>query len=430
MQMTPFSTQPEPVLAVAAFRGNDKWAVIGMLWFVVIFNYADRQAISSVFPLLRQQLHLTDVQLSVLGSCFMWTYAAFGPFAGWIGDRLSRKWIIVGSLMFWSSVTAGTAISTHFSHLVLFRTLGGLGEAFYFPAAMSMVSDYHSRTTRSRAMSLHQSGVYVGTIVGASLSAAIAEHYGWRASFALLGGCGILLGCILALTLREPIRGMSEEEDADCPPASHTSAWLAFREILRNPHAIGLIVIFMGTNFVSAIFLVWLPTFLYQKFHMSLTMAGLNSVLYMQMASFVGVLCGGAMADALARGRWGGRVLTQSIGLFGGTPFLFFIGYVASPLLLVLALIGFGYFKGIYDSNIFASLYDVIPFEHRAAMAGVANSLGWIGGSLGPIALALITLHIGMSAAISANAVIYLALGLFMLFSALRMNALGRPQRL
>jgi MFS family permease len=208
------------------------------------------------------------------------------------------------------------------------------------------------------------------------------------------------------------------------------STWGAFREILHNPHAVMLIFIFMGTNFVSAIFLVWLPTFLYQKFHMSLAAAGLNSVLYMQVASFIGVLCGGLMADIIARGRWGGRVLTQAIGLFCGAPFLFFTGYVTSPVLLVIALIGFGYFKGIYDSNIFASLYDVIPFERRAVMAGLANSLGWLGGSLGPITLALVIPRFGMSAAISGNAVIYLLLGALMLFCATRMNALGYPKYL
>src|ERR1041384_1309887 len=129
-----------------------KWAVVAMLWFVCMFNYADRQAIFSVFPVLKTQFNLTDVELGVVGSSFMWMYALFGPVAGWLGDRFPRKMLIIGALIFWSAATAATALCHTFWQLTLVRSLGGLGEAFYFPAAMSLISDYHGSDTRSRAM--------------------------------------------------------------------------------------------------------------------------------------------------------------------------------------------------------------------------------------------------------------------------------------
>src|SRR5436305_3124967 len=129
----------------AAPRSNYKWAVVAMLWFVCFFNYADRQAIFSVFPLLKSEMTLSDVQLGIVGGAFMWVYAAALPLAGLVGDRVPRKALILGGLVFWSLVTLATATATRYGHLVLFRALEGLGEAFYFPASMSLISDYHGR---------------------------------------------------------------------------------------------------------------------------------------------------------------------------------------------------------------------------------------------------------------------------------------------
>ena len=184
-----------------------------MLWFVCLFNYADRQAIFSVFPLIKAQMGLDDVQLGWVASSFMFVYALAGPFAGMVGDQLSRKTIILGGLIFWSLVTIATALSTKYWHLLLFRALEGLGEAFYFPASMSLLSDYHGKETRSRAMSWHQSSVYAGTIAGGTLAGYLAERVGWRSGFLLFGSLGVLLGFVLLAMLKEPARGRSEPAD-------------------------------------------------------------------------------------------------------------------------------------------------------------------------------------------------------------------------
>src|SRR5688572_19806766 len=148
-----------------------KWAVVGMLWCVCVLNYADRQAIFSVFPKLQQEFGFDKVQLGLIGSAFMWVYAAGAPFAGFAGDVARRKDLILGGCIFWSAVTVMTGWCSKLWHFITVRAAEGLGETFYFPASMSMASDYHGPKTRSRALSFHQSSVYIGTIGGSWIGA-------------------------------------------------------------------------------------------------------------------------------------------------------------------------------------------------------------------------------------------------------------------
>ncbi len=145
------------------------WAVVAMLWFICFFNYADRQAIAAILPALEDEFGFTKSQLGLIGAAFMWVYALTAPFAGGVGDRTSRKLLILGGLYVWSIITGFTAACSKLWQFVFVRGAEGLGETFYFPASMSLVSDYHSKRTRSRAMSLHQTSVYAGTIGGADL---------------------------------------------------------------------------------------------------------------------------------------------------------------------------------------------------------------------------------------------------------------------
>src|SRR5215831_4472978 len=146
--------------------GTYKWWVVFMLWFVCFFNYADRQAVFSVFPKLKQEYGFDKVQLGLIGSAFMWVYAFGAPVAGLVGDRLRRKDLILGGCLFWSAITVMTGWCSKLWQFVTVRAAEGFGETFYFPASMSLVSDYHGPGTRSLAMSCHQSSVYIGTIGG------------------------------------------------------------------------------------------------------------------------------------------------------------------------------------------------------------------------------------------------------------------------
>lgn len=388
---------------------NYKWWVVAMLWVVCFFNYADRQAIFSVFPLLKSEMKLTDVQLGIVGSSFMWVYAGFGWLAGLIGDRLRRKAVIIGGLIFWSVITIATALSKNYTHLVIFRALEGFGEAFYFPASMSLLSDYHQSDTRSRAMSFHQSSVYAGTIAGGTLAGVLGQYYGWRSSFYLFGSFGVLYGIVLLLLLREPLHSQERNQ------VKEGSMTDAVSELFSNKMVLVLTAVFVGANFVAMIFLTWMPSFLNRKFNMSLAMAGLSGTAYLQIASVLGVISGGILADKLIRRYRGGRMLTQAIGLLLGVPFIFLAGWTLSVPVLILALIGFGYFKGFYDANIWASLHDVVRPERRASAVGFMNSIGWFGGGIAPVAIAAASDRYGMSACISANSLVYLFFGLLLL---------------
>jgi len=390
-----------------------KWAVVALLWLVCFFNYADRQAIYSVFPLLKTEMGLSDVQLGVVGASFMWVYAAAAPLAGIAGDRLARKTLVVCGLIFWSLITIATALSTQYSHLVVCRALEGLGEAFYFPASMSMLSDYHGTETRSRAMAIHQSSVYAGTIAGGTAAGMMGQAYGWRSSFYLFGLLGCALGLALIVCLREPRR---ESVDA----RKRGTAPFGVDHVQKGPYpffepmVLILMAVFVGANFVAAIVLTWMPSFLSRKFGMSLGAAGFSSTAYLQIASVLGVITGGILADRFARRHRGGRMMTQAIGLLAGVPFIFVTGWTLSVPVLILAMAGFGYFKGLYDANIWASLHDVVPADRRATAVGVMNAVGWIGGGFAPVAIALAAQRYGMSASISASSVIYLVVGLLL----------------
>ena len=387
-----------------------RWWLIAMLWCVCFCNYADRQAISSIFPLLRSDLLLNDLQLGIIASSFMWMYAVAGPVAGWLSDRVSPRSVILSALIFWSAVTAGTAVCHSFGTMVVFRTLGGLGEAFYFPAAMALIGLYHSAATRSRAMALHQSSVYAGTIGGGVLSATIAQSHGWRSSFVVFGVAGVLLGLVLLLLLRRPpARALATETNTD------QNFLHGVRDTLRSSRVVTLIAVFIGANFVAVVFLTWLPTYLFTKFHLSLARAGFSSTAYLQMASVTGVLLGGVLGDRFAVRRVGGRQMIQAFGLLMGVPFIFITGWSLSMAGLIAGMIGFGFFKGMYDANLWASLYDVIPVERRGVAAGTMNSLGWLGGGFAPILIAAAAGRFGMSACLSATSAIYLCLGLVLL---------------
>jgi len=388
-----------------------KWVVVALLWLVCFFNYADRQAIYSVFPLLKSEMHLTDVQLGIVGASFMWVYAAAAPLAGAIADRFARKTIVIGGLIAWSLITVATALSTEYSHLVVFRALEGLGEAFYFPASMSMLSDYHGPGTRSRAMAIHQSSVYAGTIAGGSVSGAMAQALGWRSSFYLFGTVGAVLGLVLILWLREPARGT--------PTESRRSA-AGVTMILRMPMVLILMAVFVGANFVASIVLTWMPSFLYTKFGMSLAAAGFSSTAYLQIASVGGVITGGVLADRLARRVRAGRMIIQALGLLAAVPFVVVTGWTLSVPILIAALVGFGYFKGFYDANIWASLHDVVPVERRATAVGLMNAVGWIGGGIAPVAIAVASERYGMSASISASAAVYVVAGSLLVLGSLK----------
>ena len=394
-----------------------------MLWFICFFNYADRMAINAVSTVLKAEYHFNNEQFGLIASAFMYVYALSAPLAGQVGDRFPRKLLILGGLFVWSAVTGATAFCRTLYQFVFVRATEGLGETFYFPATMSLVADYHTKKTRSLAMGLHQTSVYAGTIGGTTLAGLLAENYGWKSPFMVFGLCGIVLGLVLAIFLREPARNEAERlesgsvEQESAPPA--IPIWQFLGELVRTPTAVLLIAAFFGANSVGLVFMTWMPNYLSENFGMALAKAAFVSTFYQQMASVVGSTLGGALADRARRRHPGGRILTQALGALFGIPFIYLAGLTTSSHELIVYLTLIGLAKGVYDANIWASMYDVVHPTRRATMLGLANMIGWFGAGCGTYGFGLATSrwNISMGQALSSTAAIYAVVAVLLLIA-------------
>lgn len=437
-----------PSTKSASIRSSDdlpspayKWWVVAMLWFICFFNYADRMAISAIMPILRDEYGFTNTERGHIGSAFMWVYALTAPFAGLVVDRFARKRIILVGLYVWSVVTGFTALCSQVWQFVLVRGLEGLGETFYFPASMSLVSDYHDRRTRSRAMGLHQTSVYAGTICGAWVTGWLAELYGWQVPFVAFGVAGCALGFVLARFIREPTRDEAEhafaaEQGVPRPPlaARNTPKWRELpREILQTavdlgrmavqlcqrPTALCLMAGFIGANCVAMVILFWMPTLLNEQFQMDIVSAAFTATFYIQTASMFGATIGGFGADALRRRSLGGRIYIQALALLCGAPFILLFGWTEQTAALIGAMVCFGVCKGIYDANIWAGLYDFVPAERRGSAVGLMNMLGWVGGAIGVEMVGFAADRgVTLGEAIASTAGIYLLVAVLLAFAA------------
>jgi MFS family permease len=403
------------------------WIVVGLLWLCGFFNYADRQALTAVFPAIEREFKPSDRALGALASAFMLVYSLTSPLTGYAVDLLSRRLLIPAGLAFWSLICAATALPRSFFQLLVLRGAEGLGESFYFPASMSVLADFHGPRTRSRAMSIHQTSVYLGTAGGWYLGGLLGERFGWRSPFWVLGLSGTAYALVLAICLVEPLRGGADDEHnrartgrpsgpdpSDCLTGSLVER---IARIVNNRTAALLLVVFLAANFVATTFLAWLPAYVSRSFKLGLTDSAQTSVFW-ALASLPGAVCGGALADWARRRYRGGRIRVQSLGLGLAAPFVLLAGVTTSVPILVIALVGAGICKGMYDANIFASLYDVIRPSDRGTGAGLMNTIGWIGGSMAPIVVGLVSDRVGLGIPIASTAALYLVGGVLAFLAA------------
>lgn len=385
-----------PAVTRAALRSRTespayKWELVALLWVAFFLHQGDRQIYNVVIPLIKKGLDLNDVQVGIVGSVFTFVYGALVPVAGFAGDALRRKWIVVVSLVVFSAGTLCTGFSSGLIWLVIFRSVAtGGGEAFYYPAATSLLAQYHPQT-RAQALSIHQTALYVGIIASGYLAGEIGERWGWRATFFTFGFAGLAWSLVVLARLRDT----AQERPAE---ATSTRVPLGFvlRYILSRPSVWLLTLAFGAMVYVNVGYLTWTPTFLHENFSLSLRNAGFSSMFYHNVAAFIGVLAGGKITDHLARTRRWVRMGANFAGLLLGAPFIYWLGHASSAGEAYVALACFGLFRGIYDSNLFASLFDVIEPRLRASATGLMLSFAFIVGSLAPTVLGSMKMKEGM----------------------------------
>jgi sugar phosphate permease len=390
-----------------------RWELIVLLWCAYFFNQADRQIYNNLLPLIEQDLGLTKTQLGLVASVFTFVYGVMVPLGGYAGDVLRRKWVIITALLVWSTATLLTGLSTGLLALIVFRGAAtGGGEAFYYPPANSLIGQFHHQT-RALAMAIHQTSLYVG-IIASFLAGYVGEAFGWRNAFYLFGGFGILVAIVMLFRVEDtPQETAGTEKDG--PGATRIPVGLVLHEIFRKPTVLFLCVAFASQVFVNVAYLTWMPTFLSEKYGLSVTAASFLALFCHHAAAFVGVVGGGRLSDRLARSRRNARMQFEYIGLLLGAPFIVLMGRADNLYVCLAALAGFGLFRGVYDSNLFAAPFDLVAPRFRSSLVGVMLSFAFIVGASAPVLLGWGQGYLGMSNAIALLGAVYVIGGVSVL---------------
>ncbi|HQK70285.1 MAG TPA: MFS transporter [Bacteroidales bacterium] len=381
-----------------------KWELVVLLSISFFFNQADRQIFNVVLSSIRDDLGLSDANMGLIASVFILVYALMVPVGGLLGDRIKKKHVIVFSLLFWSVSTLLTGLSFTLIQLIILRSVAtGGGESFYAPSANALICEYHDET-RSTALSIHQAASYLGVVASGFLTGLIADHFGWRFAFYLFGGFGIILAAILFVRIKD--NPFSNIPDTQAKKKIRVNELL--KVFFKKPTAILLTLAFAGMIFVNVSFLTWMPTFLHEKFNFSLSRAGFDSTFYHFLAAFFGVMAGATLADKLGQRYFGVRGFIQMIGLYAGAPFIYILSRSESFLIIYLALTLFGFCRGLYDSNIFAALYDVIEKPFRSTATGLMLMFAFVVGSSSPYIMGLLKPVLGLSSGMALLSIIYI----------------------
>ena len=332
------------------------WVVVGLLWGVALLNYMDRQMLSTMrIPMMEDVRELESAaNFGRLMAVFLWVYGLMSPLSGIIGDRVNRKWLIVGSLCVWSGVTYLMGYATTFNQLYWLRGIMGVSEALYLPAALSLIADFHKDKTRSLAVGIHMTGLYVGQAIG-GFGATFAAIYSWHTTFHWFGIIGVGYGIILAFFLRDKERGnVSENQKMKKIPVLGTPGWAA-----KN----------------------WLPTLFSDSLSIDISVAGPMSTISIALSSLFGVLAGGYISDRWVLKNVRGRVYTGALGLGLIIPSLLFIGYGHSIFALVMGAVLFGIGFGMFDANNMPILCQFVSARYRATAYGIMNMCGVFAGA-------------------------------------------------
>ena len=359
------------------------WIVVGLLWVVALLNYMDRQMLSTMREAM--QIDIAELESAVnfgrLMAIFLWIYGCISPFAGAIADRISRKWLIIGSLTVWSGVTLAMGFCTTYNQIYVLRALMGISEALYIPAGLSLIADYFTGSSRSLAVGIHMTGLYLGQAVG-GFGATIAAAFSWQQTFLCFGIAGVAYAALLAIMLEERRNEKSEcGPDAAEPPAKEP-VWKSFALIFSNISFWTILFFFAASSLPGWSTKNWLPTLFAESLGIPMSQAGPLSTITIAVSSFFGVLIGGSLSDNWVRKNIRGRIYTSAIGLAMMIPALVFIGLGSGLVSAIGAGVCFGVGYGMFDTNNMPILCQFVSSRHRATAYGIMNMTGVFFGAL------------------------------------------------
>jgi MFS family permease len=393
-----------------------KWQLVALLCVVFFLNQGNRQIYSTVLTQIKAAtesggLGLSDVQAGLVASVFIACYGLCVPLAGFLGDRLRRKWQILFSLLIFSVGTLLTGFGGGLLSLIVFYGIVfGAGEAFYYPPATSLMGQFHEKS-RATALSIHQSALYLGIMFSGYFSGYLARttEMKWRTPFVLFGAAGLVWAVVVFFFMRDT------PNQKPAGAAARVSVRETLAHILSKRSALMLALAFGCMVYVDVGFKTWTPTFLIEKFGFSPEKAGFSAVFYHFVCAFVGVMAGGRLTDRLAARRKTIRFEANAFGLLVGAPFIFLMTRGSSETLCFAMLGLFGLFRGIYDSNLFASLFDVIKPQFRATATGLMLSFAFLVGSFSPTVLGFLKSRFGLPFGLASLSVSYMLGGLVIL---------------
>lgn len=357
------------------------WLVVALLWVVAFLNYFDRILITSMRDPIVAEFGLTDAQFGLLTSVFLWSYGFVSPFGGYLADRYSRKKVIVLSVAVWSAVTLWTGYTSSFPEMLATRLLMGISEACYIPAALALITDYHTGRTRSLATGLHMCGLYAGLALG-GLGGFIAEFWGWRYGFYIFGAFGVLYSFVLLYFLKDTTKANDSKVDTVPSQSQNYSIKEVLSTLFKLPSFYIILIFFAALGMANWLVNGWLPTFLKDQFQLDLGTAGISATGYIQVGSFIGVILGGVIADRWVQKNPKGRINVMIIGFCIGAPFLFIMASTQIFALAIVAMMVFGLARGFNDANLMPMLRQVVDQRYIATAYGFLNFLSTIVGGL------------------------------------------------
>jgi len=355
------------------------WIVVGLLWVVALLNYMDRQMIATMRPSM--QLDITELSQATnygyLMAVFLWVYGSMSSFSGIIADRINRKGLIIGSLFVWSLVTFAMGFATSFNTLYWLRALMGLSEALYIPAGLSLIADYHSDKTRSLAVGLHMSGIYMGQALG-GFGATVAKLFSWQYTFMFFGGFGMLYAVVLVFFLQDNIK----REIRTAAQKGITSIMKSVTGLLSSFSFWIIILYFAVPSFPGWAIKNWAPTLIADKLHIDMSIAGPLTTISISLSSLFGVIVGGYFSDKWVQQNIRARVYIGAMGLSLMIPALLLLGYSNSIVIVFAAASIFGFGFGMFDTNNMPILCQFVPSNSRATAYGLLNTAGIFAGAI------------------------------------------------